>query len=93
MLFKRIKNIGYQVVITTEAKDFIAEKGWDAQFGARPLKRAIQKYIEDVLAEEVIKTKLTPNDILTLDIDKDKSDVVVTVSKAEAALPAGEAGS
>ena len=89
-LFKRIKNIGYQVVITTEAKDFIAEKGWDAQFGARPLKRAIQKYIEDVLAEEVIKTKLTPNDILTLDIDKDKSDVFVTVSKAEAALPAVE---
>jgi len=87
-LFKRIKNIGYQVVITNEAKDFIAEKGWDSQFGARPLKRAIQKYIEDVLAEEVIKSKLTSNDILTLDIDKEKSDVIVTVSQAEPALPA-----
>jgi ATP-dependent Clp protease ATP-binding subunit ClpC len=91
-LFKRIKNIGYQVVITTEAKDFIAEKGWDSQFGARPLKRAIQKYIEDVLAEEVIKSKLTVNDILTLDMNKEKTDVFVTVSKAEPALPAKEAG-
>ena len=91
LLFKRIKNIGYQVVITPEAKDFIAEKGWDSQFGARPLKRAIQKYIEDVLAEEVIKSKLTSNDILTLDIDKEKSDVFVTVSKAETVIPAREA--
>ena len=92
-LFKRIKNIGYQVVITTEAKDFIAEKGWDSQFGARPLKRAIQKYIEDVLAEEVIKSKLTSNDILTLDIDKEKTDVFVTVSRIEPEPPVLEAGS
>ncbi|MEI6889176.1 MAG: ATP-dependent Clp protease ATP-binding subunit [Bacteroidales bacterium] len=92
-LFKRIKTIGYQVVISTEAKDFIAEKGWDAQFGARPLKRAIQKYIEDVLAEEVIKSKLSVNDILTLDIDKEKKDVFVTVAKAETVEPAGETGS
>ena len=92
-LFKRIKTIGYQVVISTEAKDFIAEKGWDSQFGARPLKRAIQKYIEDVLAEEVIKSKLSVNDVLTLDLDKEKKDVFVTVAKAETVEPAGEPGS
>ncbi|MCX6283564.1 MAG: ATP-dependent Clp protease ATP-binding subunit, partial [Bacteroidetes bacterium] len=70
----------------------LAEKGWDAQFGARPLKRAIQKYIEDVLAEEVIKSKLSSNDILTLDIDKEKTDVFVTVSRVEPTLPAQESG-
>jgi ATP-dependent Clp protease ATP-binding subunit ClpC len=89
-LFKRIKTIGYQVVITPEAKDFIAEKGWDSQFGARPLKRAIQKYIEDVLAEEVIKSKLSVNDLLTLDLDKEKMDVFVTVTTAEPLLPPAE---
>ncbi len=80
-------------MISTEAKDFIAEKGWDSQFGARPLKRAIQKYIEDVLAEEVIKSKLSVNDVLTLDLDKEKKDVFVTVAKAETVEPAGEPGS
>jgi len=88
LLFNRIKAIGYQVVITQAAKDFIAEKGWDSQFGARPLKRAIQKYIEDVLAEEVIKSKLTANDIITLDMDPEKKDVTVSVARHEAALPA-----
>jgi ATP-dependent Clp protease ATP-binding subunit ClpC len=87
LLFNRIKAIGYQVVITQAAKDFIAEKGWDSQFGARPLKRAIQKYIEDVLAEEVIKSKLNVNDIITLDMDPEKKDVTISVTKQEAALP------
>ena len=75
--------MGYQVVITSLAKDFIVEKGWDAQFGARPLKRAIQKYVEDTLAEEIIKTKLSPDDIITVDYQKDKSEIIVFVSKKE----------
>jgi len=57
-LYDRIRNMGYKIVVTPAAKDFIVEKGWDAQFGARPLKRAIQKYIEDVLAEEIIKDQI-----------------------------------
>lgn len=82
-LYERIKNMGYQVVITSPAKDFIVEKGWDAQFGARPLKRAIQKYVEDILAEEIIKTKLSSSDLITVDYQKDKDEIVVFVSKHE----------
>jgi ATP-dependent Clp protease ATP-binding subunit ClpC len=88
LLFNRIKTMGYQVVITQAAKDFIADKGWDSQFGARPLKRAIQKYIEDVLAEEVIKSKLTSNDIITLDMDTENKDVTVSIARQEATLSA-----
>lgn len=82
--------MGYQVVITSLAKDFIVEKGWDAQFGARPLKRAIQKYVEDTLAEEIIKTKLSPDDIITVDYQKDKGEIIVFVSKKETGQNQGE---
>ncbi|MEI6436177.1 MAG: ATP-dependent Clp protease ATP-binding subunit [Bacteroidota bacterium] len=79
-LYDRIKGLGYQVLITPAAKDYIAEKGWDAQFGARPLKRAIQKYVEDTLAEEIIKTKLTETDLITVDYIADKDEVVVNIT-------------
>jgi ATP-dependent Clp protease ATP-binding subunit ClpC len=59
--------MGYLPEITDAAKDFIVDKGWDEQFGARPLKRAIQKYIEDTLAEEIIKTSLKTNDSIRID--------------------------
>lgn len=79
-VYNRIEKLGYKLELTIAAKDFIAEKGWDSQFGARPLKRAIQRYIEDVIAEEIIKTKLKENDILTVDFDNDKQDVFVKVT-------------
>lgn len=82
-LYDRIKVMGYHVVITPDAKDYIAEKGWDSQFGARPLKRAIQKYIEDTLAEEIIKTKLSETDVITVDYNKDKDEIFVTVKKGD----------
>jgi ATP-dependent Clp protease ATP-binding subunit ClpC len=81
-LYDRIIKMGYQIVITPTAKDFIAEKGWDSQFGARPLKRAIQKYVEDTLAEEIIKTKLSPNDLITVDLDTEQQEITVAVSKS-----------
>jgi ATP-dependent Clp protease ATP-binding subunit ClpC len=81
-LFDRIKLMGYKMVVTPKAKDFIVEKGWDAQFGARPLKRAIQKYIEDALAEEIIKTKLTENDIITVDFDETEKEITIQILKA-----------
>jgi len=81
-LFDRIKLMGYKMVVTPKAKDFIVEKGWDAQFGARPLKRAIQKYIEDALAEEIIKTKLTDNDIITVDFDEKNKEIIIQIIKA-----------
>jgi len=84
-LYERIKGLGYQIVVTDKAKDFICEKGWDAQFGARPLKRAIQKYIEDALAEEIIKTKLVKDDIIHIDFDESSSSIKISVTKPEPA--------
>jgi ATP-dependent Clp protease ATP-binding subunit ClpC len=80
-LYERIKAMGYQIVVTDKAKDFICDKGWDAQFGARPLKRAIQKYIEDALAEEIIKTKLVNDDIINIDFDEESTTIKISVSK------------
>ena len=82
-LYERVKNMGYQITISTEAKEFIVEKGWDAQFGARPLKRAIQKYIEDKLAEEIIKTKITSNDLIVIDFDEEIAEISVLVKSNE----------
>jgi ATP-dependent Clp protease ATP-binding subunit ClpC len=82
-LYERIKGMGYKIVVTEKAKDYICEKGWDAQFGARPLKRAIQKYIEDALAEEIIKTKLVSDDVINIDFDEESTSIRITVSKPE----------
>ena len=87
-LYDRIRAMGYKIVITPEAKDFIVEKGWDAQFGARPLKRAIQKYVEDTLAEEIIKTKLLPDDVITVDYAKEKDEMVISITKPVRSEPA-----
>ena len=76
---KRIEEMGYQLELTEKAHDFIAEKGWDDQFGARPLKRAIQKYVEDVLAEEIIKSNISIGEKIVIDYDEEKDDVVVNV--------------
>lgn len=78
-VFKRIEEMGYQLELTEKAHDFIAEKGWDDQFGARPLKRAIQKYVEDVLAEEIIKSNFNIGEKIIIDHDEEKDDVVVNV--------------
>ncbi len=80
-LYGRIHSMGYSINITTKAKDFIIEKGWDQQFGARPLKRAIQKYVEDPLAEEIIKTSLHEGDKITVDFDSKKDDLKVKITK------------
>ena len=79
-LLNRMSDMGYQVIVTTEAKDFIVEKGWDPQFGARPLKRAIQKYIEDELAEEIIKSQITEGDEITITV-KDFGDEKIIHTK------------
>ncbi|WP_158963128.1 ATP-dependent Clp protease ATP-binding subunit [Myroides fluvii] len=71
-LFERIDDLGYKLNLTEKAKNFIAEKGFDKQYGARPLKRAIQKYIEDPIAEEIVNAKLTVGDTITLDAPKDE---------------------
>ena len=81
-VFKRINEMGYQIEVTEKAHDFIAEKGWDDQYGARPLKRSIQKYVEDVLAEEIIRTKINIGEKIIIDYDDEKQDVVVNIMPA-----------
>ena len=68
-LFGRINEMGYSIRISESAKDFLLEKGWDPNFGARPLKRAIQKYIEDELAEEIIRSSLHNGDDILIDTE------------------------
>ncbi len=83
-LFHRLSALDYHLELTAEAKDFIAEKGFDKDFGARPLKRAIQKYIEDPLAEEIINTNVTEGDHVLLELNDAKDGVKIQVKgKAE----------
>ncbi|OQX75847.1 MAG: Clp protease ClpC [Bacteroidetes bacterium 4484_249] len=79
-LFDRIKGLGYKMEVTDKAKDFIVDKGWDEQYGARPLKRAIQKYIEDPLAEEIIKTKLKEGDEIKVDYKEKENEEELKIS-------------
>ena len=83
-VYKRIEEMGYTLELTEKAHDYVAEKGWDDQYGARPLKRAIQKYVEDVLAEEIIKTKINIGEKIVIDYDDIKDDMIVNI------IPAGE---
>lgn len=78
-VYERVKDMGNTLVLTDKARDYIVEKGWDEQYGARPLKRAIQQNVEDVLAEEIIKTKLEKGDRIIIDYDKEKDDMTVVV--------------
>jgi ATP-dependent Clp protease ATP-binding subunit ClpC len=80
-LHKRISELGYTLKITDNAKEFIIEKGFDPNYGARPLKRAIQKYIEDPLAEEMIKGEASEGDEIEVDYDKAADKIVVNIQK------------
>ena len=73
----RIEDLGYKIELSKEAKEFIADKGFDKQYGARPLKRAIQKYIEDLLAEEIVNNRLTEGDQIILDLEDSKECLIV----------------
>ena len=84
-LYKRVCDLGYELVLTDEAKDFIATKGYDVQFGARPLKRAIQKYLEDEMAELIIRASVGEGDKIVVDFNKDEQKIVTSVQKKEQA--------
>ncbi|MCX6205515.1 MAG: ATP-dependent Clp protease ATP-binding subunit [Bacteroidetes bacterium] len=72
---KRLQNLGFSMELTLEAKEFIADKGYDAQFGARPLHRALQKYLEDPLAEEILNMSVKAGDKLIADLDKENGKI------------------
>ncbi|WP_416442212.1 ATP-dependent Clp protease ATP-binding subunit [Leeuwenhoekiella sp. A16] len=82
-LFNRIKDLGYDLKLSDKAKDFISEKGFDKEYGARPLKRAIQKYIEDALAEEIITAKIAEGDSIFMDIEEGHEELSITIQKTE----------
>ena len=82
-LTARIADLGYKLNLSDKAKAFIADKGFDKQFGARPLKRAIQKYVEDSLAEEIITSKIGSGDEIFMDIEEGAQELSVQVHKAE----------
>ena len=84
-LLERISELGYSLKLSKKAKRFIADKGFDKEYGARPLKRAIQKYIEDALAEEIIKSNVHEGDTITLDVGKDDSKLDVKISTSNEA--------
>ena len=82
-LYGRIIELGYSIKMTEEAKDFIAEKGYDHQFGARPLKRAIQKYLEDPLAEEIVKSKLKMGDEISVGFNAESKEITLEIIPAK----------
>lgn len=80
-LYARINELGYEVKLSKPAKDFIATRGYDEKFGARPLNRAIQKYIEDPLAEEIINATLHEGDTISIGLDKKKEEITISIEK------------
>jgi ATP-dependent Clp protease ATP-binding subunit ClpC len=82
-LVHRIENLGYTLNLSEKAKDFIVDKGYDEKFGARPLKRALQKYIEDRLAEEIIKSNLQEGDSIQMDVNATSDDLEIVISKGK----------
>ena len=84
---ERINNLGYEINISKGAKDFVATKGFDSKFGARPLKRAIQKYIEDPLAEKIINIELSLGDKINIKISKSSDELIFTIQKQEEQKP------
>ena len=71
-LIERVQKLGYEILVTDSAKDFIAEKGYDSKFGARPLNRAIQKHVEDLIAENVVNDTLKDQDKIIIDKNEDE---------------------
>ena len=81
-LITRVKDLGYNLKLTEKAKDYIAEKGFDKQYGARPLNRAIQKYVEDALAEEIINAKIQEGDLITMDLDTKTGELKIKIKSS-----------
>ncbi|MFT4855026.1 MAG: ATP-dependent Clp protease ATP-binding subunit ClpC [Algoriphagus sp.] len=84
-LFSRITDLGYKIELTEKAKEFLAEKGYDQQYGARPLNRAIQKYLEDAVAEEILKGDLSEGDVIMADYSGEGDELNIMVRKKEKA--------
>ena len=80
-LYKRVESIGYKLIMDEEARKFIANKGYDIQYGARPLKRAIQTHVEDALAEVILGSDIQEGDTIRGTYDNEKDAIVMVVEK------------
>ncbi len=89
-LYSRTKEMGFTVEISEPAKDFIADKGYDPEYGARPLARAIQRYVEDPLAEEIIQSRLLEGDMISIKLDDKKENIKIDIIKPKKALKSAE---
>ncbi len=81
-LLERISELGYKLKLSKKAKDFIADKGFDKQYGARPLKRALQKYVEDAIAEQIIKSNIQEGDVIAMDFKKEDVSLCISIKSA-----------
>jgi ATP-dependent Clp protease ATP-binding subunit ClpC len=81
-VMKRLNNLGFTMTLTESAIKFIAEKGYDQQFGARPLHRAIQKYLEDPLAEEILNHRIKSGDVVTADYHDTDGKIIFTIDES-----------
>ena len=81
-LLERISELGYKLKLSKKAKDFIADKGFDKQYGARPLKRALQKYVEDAIAEQIIKSNIQEGDVIAMDLKKEDVSLSISIKSA-----------
>jgi ATP-dependent Clp protease ATP-binding subunit ClpC len=91
-VFGRIEEKGFEIKLTDSAKEFIAEKGFDKQYGARPLNRALQKYLEDPIADEILRGVAVEGDTLLVDFAKDAEEVSISVVKAGEEIPGNSPG-
>lgn len=76
-LYSRVKDLDYELVLSDTAKGYIVEKGYDPKFGARPLKRAIQKYLEDPMAEYLLTEEAQKNKLISINLDEEKNELVI----------------
>ena len=83
-LYERVSTLGFGIKLSEDAKDYVLDKGYDIQYGARPLKRAIQKYLEDPMAETIIKSALVEGDTMKVDFDKENEEITVSIQKKKA---------
>lgn len=86
-LFNRITDLGYTIKLTAKAKEFLADKGYDSQYGARPLARAVQKYLEDPVAEEILKGEIAAGDTLVADWDGKQDHLTIKLKKVKTSSP------
>lgn len=84
-LEKRVKELGYDLKISQTAREYLAKEGYDEKFGARPLNRAIQKFIEDPVSEEILKGEAKENDTIKVNYDKNKEKIVIKINKSKEA--------